>query len=427
MYQSDYYIEKSSNTFADTLAAFGLAFVLDEIVAEGVQIEIRDEGSVFCIHCSRPICEEWVQACQFFVGAPFLLTYDKNSKQNVIKGAWVEKTQLPEDEEYVVDYEKNKKQNEVYFDWRKKLPAEVRKQLLANPGNAGGPPPPHSEWDLFRAINPASLQTYNYLLGEWYKGHNEAQPIFAELLTCILHMTTTYPNDLKGVKKRWTDICKAYNLKKSTNATAPQLLNPSQGKGTNKSKTQWSSEGQRKEFWILEWLKLVGLRYGGMTRTVQGAKDRKTYVLVPKQLSWAMHKTVMQAFRGTMIVSSSAVKLDILASLRYTRVLLMHCEEARVQNPLAKIFGKRPGDLIGGFQTAFYKDMGQTTAIMNISSINLPSWARINQPEELNQFLGSLDEHLSIIREMNEKNGDQYEMLCLYRDFLSSNTLDPFF
>ena len=39
----------------------------------------------------------------------------------------------------------------------------------------------------------------------------------------------------------------------------------------------------------------------------------------------------------------------------------------------------------------------------------------------------ALDEHLSIVRNLDETRGEQFELLRCYRDFLSADDLTPFF
>ena len=423
MYQSTYFIEKSSSTFADNLAVYGLAFMLNGIASGRSEIILRDMGSVFAVVCSPAIEEDWVKQCQFFSGAPFLITFDRKSETKVIKGTAVVPTELPVSPEVSADYEVERENVGRFFDWFKTLSSEEKRQTIQ--GELAAPVTPHPDWDLFRAINPAGLQAYNSLVGEWWQGKDS----FAELLGILLSMTATVPNDLDGAEKAWKALCKSHSWPKPQSATASQLFNPSQGKGSFGSKMRWRTPGNIKEFWLLEWLKIVGLRYGGMTRLVQGSKDRKTYALAPVNLSWGMHRDVMQRFRRSMAGAATAVKLDIFASLRYTQALLAHYEEAREEDLEAELLGAGHGasDLVSGMQMAFYKDMGNAIATMNIASINLPSWVVPTSRSTLAKLGEALEEHMQIVRSLDESRGDQFDLLCNYRDFLSANDLAPFF
>lgn len=422
MFQSHYYIEKASSTFADNLATFGLAFVLNGIAQGRASVRMEDVGSAFAVIVEPAIQAEWVAACRFFVGAPFLATYDRKLQAKVVKGCSIPLSALPaESNDILVDYEVERENNTQFFAWMKQLSDQEKR--LAVRGELRGPVAPHPDWDLFRAINPAALQGYNSLIAEWW----QAQAAFPELLQILLKMTATMPNDVDGADQAWVRIAKARGLSKPKDATAAQLLNPAQGKGVNSAKMIWRTPGQMKSFWLLEWLKLVGMRYGGITRTLRGVKDRKTYVLAPARLAWQQHVAIMQQFQRAMAGSATAVKLDILAALRYTVALLKHYEGARVEDLEAELFGHSANDLVSGLHTAFYKDMGNAIVTMNIAAINLPAWVKPDSRESLALLQNALDEHMTIVRTLDEARGDQFDLLCLYRDFLSANDLRPFF
>lgn len=421
MYQSKYYIEKASNTLADNLAAFGLAFVLKSIAEDRSEIVIEDAGHAYIIHCLPAIHESWAISATYFTGAPFVITIDNKSQKKLAKGSDVDLNELPEHGLTVIDYETLKQQNAEYYAWIRGLPKEQKRDAVT--GKIHGPSRPHSDWDIFRAINPGSLQAHNRVVAEWYRGKD----IFPKLLEVLLILTSKLPNDVANAQLRWSEICRRENKGKTSEVTASQLLNPSQGKGTNHSKSQWREPGNLKEFWLLEYLKTVGLFNAGITRLIRGTKDRKTYVLTPKRLEWNTHIQIMKTFREAMIGNDTPVRLDILSILRYTRALLEHFETAREVNFAERYLGKNASDLVSGFETAFYKSLGNSAATMNIASLNLPGWVMNINTKTLGALKDALDEHDIIIRLLNEDYGEEYNLLLSYRDFLSANDLTPFF
>ncbi|OQY88133.1 MAG: hypothetical protein B6D41_11270 [Chloroflexi bacterium UTCFX4] len=421
MYQAEYFIDKSSNTFADNLAAFGLAFVLNGIADGRAKIFVEDNGAAFVVRVTPALREEWVAQCKFFAGAQFLVTLDRKSETKMVKGTKLK----PALALGAIDYENEKGNNRQFFDWMKALPPEQKK--LAARGELDPPARPHEFWDVFRAINPGALQGYNGLLAEWQQGRDA----FPELLRVVLQMTAQTPNDVEGAENEWEKICKARGLEKPKAPKALQLWNPAQGKGVNSRIARWSNPNNVPASWLLEWLKVVGFYQAAITRIVanpsdpRNAKDRKTYVLHPQFLEWGAHQTVMKDFRQAMVGSATAIKLDVLATLRYTRAFLKHFEEAK-GDAQAFLFGKRPSDLVSGMETAFYKSLGQSPAVMNIASINLPRWVN-PQAAELALLDAALDEHTAIVRGLDETRGEQFGLLGHYRDFLSGNDLNPFF
>lgn len=427
MFQETYFIDKSSNTFADNLAAFGLAFVLNGIAAGRAKIVLEDGGAVFTLTCVPEIRKQWVDTCKYFSGPPFLATVDRKMEKKVVKGTKLTPGAITHAEGALVDYEAEKRNVGDFFDWLKQLSPEERRAAARH--EIRPPVEPHPNWDLFRAINPAALQGYNAVIGEWTRG----KEAFPDLIKAVLRMAAQTPNDLEGAEAAWAKVCAANKWDKPKAATALQLLNPTQGKGAQAEKMVWSEPNNVKSFWLLEWLKLAGLFEAGITRTVanptdpRNAKDRKTYVPTPLHLEWGIHHQVMKTFRHAMARTATAVKLDILVALSYTQAFLEYYEEARPEDQAMSLFGRRPADLVSGMQMAFYKSLGQSQAVMNIASINLPRWVAPRDPADLARLRQSLDEHRAIVQSLDETRGDQFEMLRNYRDFMSGDDLTAFF
>jgi hypothetical protein len=434
LYQSTYFIDKSTNTFSDNLAAFGLAFVLNAIADGRAKVRMEDKGYAFAVICEPTICEEWVEKCDFFAGAPLLVTIDSaaTKKQGkiikTIKGTKLDLGKLPQPDGYsFLDYQFEKQNKDDYFAWMKSLSKEDKKKW-----RAGAIQPtsfPHPNWEIFRAINPAALQSYNLPIGIWWM----SQSAFPDLLKILLAMTSSMPNDVASAEKTWVDLCRSKGLERSKSVTANQITNPSQGKGNNSSKAEWRIPGNMDNFWLLEWLKTVGLFHGSYTRNIanpkdpRNAKDRKTYVLSPFRLGWSEHQGVMKHFRQAMNRSETAIKMDVLVSLRYAQAFLKFYEEARAEDLSEDIFGHPPSDLVNGLQMAYYKNLGNSPAVMNIATVNLPRWVAPHDRAQLADFQTSLEEHIAIIRAMDETRGEQFALLSQYRDFISGDRPDSFF
>ncbi|MGH2544019.1 MAG: hypothetical protein ACRDIB_14555, partial [Ardenticatenaceae bacterium] len=266
-------------------------------------------------------------------------------------------------------------------------------------------------------------------MAAWWR----AAEAFPDVLKILLRMVAETPNPVHAAKVEWGALCKQRGWEKMAGTTALQLFNPAQGKGTNSPKAEWRSPGNLKGFWLLEWLKAVGFYQGAITRIVanpkepRNAKDRKSYVLIPKRLDWGTHVRVMRRFQEATAISTTAVKLDILTTLGYTETLLRHYDEARTEDLEAEIFGRRASDVVSGTQMAFYKNLGQSTAVMNIATLSLPRWVAPRSREDLARLQGALAEHGIIVRSLDETRGKAYSLLRYYRDFLSANDLQPFF
>lgn len=415
MFQQIYYLDKSTDTLADTEAAYGLAVILSRIIPAEAEMDVRlkDDGSHYSVILERPIEPEWVENAPFFLDVPYILT-DKQKQ----KGGY------PADIPEWVDYELEKQIRANYFEMRKTLPKEALRP--------GATPdqfpelkmlkPPARDWSIWAKVNQMSaLSAYNGMIEAWYEGKR----CFAGYLKLILHMCATMPNDIEGTLAAWKKLAKAHGLTASAQAAATQVYNPATGKGANRPKADALSIGGQKNFWLQEYLKLVGMRYAGLPRVVSGSKDRKTYVLLPKNIKLTTNNKVFRVFQDSFW-AYSAIKMDIMAALKFTHIFLEQWQQGQLSE-IDEMFGIQPGDYIQGLAMVFYKDMGSAHAVLNQSILNLPRWMpQVTTKPEALTFIEVLVEHEAIIRNFKEEHSLDYEMLRSYRDFLSSGKLHDF-
>ncbi|NLF01819.1 MAG: hypothetical protein GX601_12665 [Anaerolineales bacterium] len=180
-------------------------------------------------------------------------------------------------------------------------------------------------------------------------------------------------------------------------------------------------------FWLLEWLKAVGFYHAALTKTLSGIKDRKTYVLAPAEIALEESNQIMDRFKGRMMRAETAIRSDVLAALRYTQALLEFTQQREGAGLKARLFKQqRPAHVVSGFYSAFYKDLGNAVAVMNLSFIGLPGWIRVAAEDDIRDALDVLTEHEAVVRQFDESHGDDYQLLLLYRDFVSGSDLRPF-
>lgn len=410
IYRHEYYVEKRTGSFADNLVTFGLAYILDSIANGQARVTIKDAGPHFIVSCEPPLQENWVTNCQFFTGAFMLITLKSNQK---IKGTDIPIADVAAMPGIAPDYEQAKENNAQYWEWRKRV-GNQWKHL---------PPPvePHPDWELFRAINSSALEANNSAAAEWCRGRT----IFAELLKVVLMYASQLPNDEVGAERYWIKVCKPYKLSPKKEITASQLTNPTQGKGIANTKAVFARPDNLKQFWLIEYLKWVGLRWAGFTRLIKNSKDRKVYVLAPHHLDWKHHLEIRERFHRLMIGSGGAIQLDALVALRYTKAMLDYVHVAQQNSLLNSLFGSSHGvnKAVYGLDSAYYKDLGRAAAMMNIARIGLPTWVQPQQLADIARYEAVLDEHIRIVRSLDENKGEEYELLRLYRDFLSASDL----
>lgn len=419
MYQHTYFVDKSTITLADPLAAYGLATILKNIIPDEVEpdIRIKDNGPYYSIVLSEPIQAAWVENVAYFHnGVEFILT-DRMKTEGT----------YPKDLANLIEYEFYKQRRAEYFEARKQLPKEALRPgatvdehpILATIQSLEPPP----NWEIWAQVNQMSAITaYNGMVLAWH----ESRVCFAETLKLILKMCAASPNDVEEAMEGWKKLAKTYQLPTKPLAAATQVYNPSTGKGSNRSKADNLTIGGQDNFWLLEYMKLVGMPHAGLPRVVRGVKDRKTYVLLPKNIKLSTSNKVFRDFQKVMW-ANSAIKMDIMAALKYTQVFLTQWQTGQLSE-IDQMMGAQPGDYVQGLATVFYKDMGSALAVLNQSTINLPRWAKqVTTKEESAIFISILKEHEQIIQTFKEDRGLEYDLLGQYRQFLSSGDLRDFF
>lgn len=408
MYTDQYYVDKITGTPADTLLAFGVAATLERVIPEDVGdlgLQIEDVGDSYQISFKQAIKEDWVKEATFFSQISPLDTAKKSSG-------------LPN----AVDYVGHQTRNSAYFEARKK---GLDNDTLAEQGLT----PPHVDWPCWALINQMlATNGYNTLVTNWHAHHTS----FTELLQLIMTTFQQRPNDFDASEEAWKALAKRCGLDAKAQAPQLQVVNPGMGKGGNKSKANGLGIGGLSGFWLIEYLKFVGLYYAAIPRIISGSKDRKTYIIRPKSLLWRTHRHVFPNFQQALH-AQTAIKMDVVATLRYCKVFLEQWKAGQGQGNFEFIQGQ-PGDHVAALEVIHYKHLGSAHATINMSSLVLPQWLPlIATVKQANQFLELLTEHETIVRKLRkdkkakQEAGIEYELLRDYRNFLSSGDLRHFF
>jgi len=416
------FVDKSTRTFADPLLTYGLAVVVSDVLKRTGgrgSVRLRDRGAYFQLDCTPGLDDVRLATMPI----PYVPAVVIRTAKNAAK--------LPPDlpPQAVVDYETERDKRAEFFELRHNLTKEAQVALargekhLALAALRGKEP--HEHWDIFRAINPPALIGYNKLMTQWWT----VQDALPEVLTLLRDLFARTPNDLAAAVARWKKLDQAHGWRIKAGATAAQIYNPSQGKGQNRAKADILRMDNIKDaFWLVEWLKAVGFYRAALTKHLRGVKDRKTYVLAPAEIDLRENDRIMGAFQGRMARAETAIRSDVLASIRYTQAMLEFTRQGGGASLKARLFKhQRPSRIVSGFYSAFYKDLGNAVATMNMSFIGLPGWIRVQGEGDVGDALDMLAEHESVVRQFDESHGDDYNLLLLYRDFLSGDDLLAFF
>jgi hypothetical protein len=416
MNQSVYYVDKSTDTFADILLAYGVASLLHHLLPDKVTdrtVRVQDAGSVYAIELETPIREDFVEV-PWFCDVPYLKAGRKKPP-----AGWPAE---------VVDYDLEKERRSAYFEARNQLPREAKR-----PGATVDEFPelaavhalkPRDDYAILAKIYQMSgIYAYSDVLNNWFACRDH----FADLLRIALRLFSTTPNDVDGAYDDWRDLKKEHDIdvkRSKDKTTLVQVLNPSMGKGINRPKADRADLLTNPDsFWLLEFLKFWGMRMAGVPRFVRGGGDRKTYVLRPKNITLDTLNQVYERFNQVMWASSPA-KMDVLAALRYTDVFLEQWLAGQLDDVF---FGHQPGDYVSSLAVAFYKDLGNASAVLNLAEIGVPQWMAVTSTDRARVYRALLEEHRRVVDSLSENRGDEYRLLQRYRDFLSGRALRPFF
>ncbi len=415
MFQKTYFMPKSTGTFADTLAAYGLAVVLDEIVKcagkrwSGQKVWIRDAGPYYTIELPTELREEWVDRCEFFSLAKPIRTRSQPVKE--VKDA----LDLDEGWERFRAFQKAQEALKKTA----KREGQENNELQARLDDLR-PTPEFWTMAFVGERKMQAIQIYNAAIVQWHT----TRKYFIENLKTILKLAATPDADVEAIAKEWAETVPKDGLK--VKFTASQLFNPIQGKGQNRAKADALAMGNLDSFWLVEFLKAVGLWQCMVPRTVRNGDDRKTYVLAPIALTLDAHDRIFRKF-AERLWNDTSVKMDITAALLYTQTLLEY-SEAGQQDEL-DLEGRGPEDVVAGLHVATYKLLSRNAyTMMNLSFVGLPRWTgEVKTRQRAQELKEVIEEHLDVIRNIDEERSDGYNLLVRYRDFLSGQQLDAFF
>lgn len=443
MYQQTYFVDKRTGTFADVCMAYGLAAILDKILWSGLgeqrsrTVRILDKGTAYIIDLSAPLQEKWVNSCSFFAPIPFIKT--AKNKDKMPKGI------------LAIDYDKEKERYDAF----KKLQENLRKTKDKDESETAialkeaAPAPDYPVWQKINML--AALPTYNLAAHIWHD--NETN--FNELLKLLLKLFAETPNVVEACEDDWKNRlkkAKSKNKSKSKSKSkrkaafntdsifvgepklnALQVFNPSMGKGQNYPKANHLAMDNVDNFWLCEYVKMAGFYRCVLPRFVlakkgEPPKNRKTFALAPVNITLSAHDAVFDKFRSAIGNRHyHSIESDIVAALHYTECFLQYCQAAQDDNLATALWGKSPENFIAGLHTAFYKNLGNSPAVMNLSFINLPNWMIVSDAAAAQIYREIIAEHLAVVNNLDEERSEGHTLLQHYRDFLSAHDIAAFF
>jgi len=377
-------IAKETGTYADVLAAAGLADLLRTIHpgSRTLKSEIIDRDTHFEVRTDADIVE-LTSSMGFDPGFRYVAVPSK--LDNAIP------SELPKG--LVLDYAAEKEKETRY---RAALKSAKQRKDVQTAMDVEAADRPGEDWYLYKCLNA--------LQGDG--ATNKA----------VLRIVGDDPANWR--KELWaalTALAAGGSPDAGFDCSLVQLFNPQAAKGYARLKPDKTDRNDKtKDSWaepFLEWL-----RYRGYFRIAVpfflGQKREHVRLLCPepRNISIRMLENVVAALRKRSIFGT-AVKIDCLGTLALAELLIEY-------SPEFSAGFVEPGDLVSGVMAVQFQSMGQAKAVTKMERLALPGWFELNDTADADLWRDTLNEHSSVLRRLNDKNSDELGILQLYRGYL---------
>ncbi len=390
MFQDKYFVPKSTDTYADVLTAWGLATVLSGVlfqagVKKSNQVVVSERDTSFCVELPIALEEAWVNAAArdyltFYLAKDANAAADKkharaidmNEQWGRVKGlkAWKEAGNDPKTDD-----------------------PDLREQWLALQT--------HEYFNLFVGAQKLQADTPT----------NNVWDAFAEV---------EFPLLLKNVINYFSHPARVLEGKAQSSAT---LLNPGQTMGTNSLSAVGARSDKIAAPWPLEWLKTIGYYQAAFCVSFQGSDGKTTgisvAVLTPRRISLRNHDEIRSRFAAGFYATSS-LKLECLAALNYA---LQFLNFAATVSDLDDLKARRVADAVSGFSFANFMAMGHVFKLKRITFLAMPLWIRIAADGDTTPMRDAVEEHVHVLRPLDDKRGETRSLLDAYLSWSSSGDL----
>lgn len=392
----EFFVKKQSGTYAETLEAYGLANLLNEILQRSQisdrKIIIEDKDLYYLVHSNKEISDEMIDGLEYFQVVKFLINkFDTPVPQGISKtDCYNYPAQKAEQDWYKGEYDRIEKDKGLNTEKKKSAKQELAKQKLSEFGKKID-----AEYDVYRELIKNPYTSFTKLYENFYHNQDDFAELLKEILCNYAKVST------KEIEIKFAD----------EKPTSQQLFNPNQGKGLNKGKANNASMSNLKSSWISETMKISG---GLSMMSVQYVKvgsgyDLKIYVPEFKEIQLSKGKELIKEFKR-YLKSASPIKLDILNILDLIIKFIEYTPEynkGKVKNT------------IQGFHSVYQKDLGQNKAVANIAFINTPDFIAYSNKQEGREWKDILKSQRNIISGIEEL-GDSIQGLQHYRNFIGS-------
>lgn len=388
-------VKKVTGTYSDTIEAFGLANLLNEIQNRAnlsrSKLWIEDKGLHYEITPQPEIQLEHINRLSYF---PIFQYVIRDTSETF--------------EENYFDYPKQrdlkKERQELIQKAYKELAGKNKATILKARLNEI-----ERIYEIEKYVSPqldvfSQIITPNNIVGfdKLYRNISANKEAFSQIIEAILNYYSDRIVELE------TKTLNSFD----GSVTALQIYNPTTGKGQNKGKASGASAGPVKLNWIGETMKISGALTNMLCQLVKvgSSYDMKVVVADFKKAEYTIQKRIALAFKKN-IKGNTPLKVDILNLLIINKQLIENTDE--YSNFKAK-------NILTGLHSTYQKDLGQNKAVINIAELQTPDFIEFNTEDEAKDWVEFLIEQINIIGSIEEL-GDATQGLIAYRTFFTSS------
>ncbi len=399
MHDSRFYVTKKTGTYADALAAFGLARMLSLLSQR--HPTISDEGWAYAVSLPGAALNDLEDLDYESLHRDPGYRYVAKSMHDPAAPHLAACIVYEEERERLLNY--RTRRQELLKARGNRLTEQDREELSQIAPMPG--------WFLYQNLNVLqAFGSYNQLHSAIRRSDPET---FREPLACKLRALMSGAETL--------DVETPFGIKVSS----VQALNPSVGKGMNRPKPDSTAAAGLPGFfvdWFEEWLRYIGVHL--CANAFKVGDHIKVIAMAPARVNEAAADRLRQDF-VEMPLPWSSVQIDVLGSLELARKLVVRSGLLGTgdADPY-DILGRTPRDVVAGIQTAFFSNLGSAYALTNTAFIGLPGWFPVVDAASAEAWLLILAEHQRVIRSLEEDKTEELAMLVRYRDFLSAGAQD---
>ncbi|MCL4371131.1 MAG: hypothetical protein M1380_09530 [Chloroflexi bacterium] len=400
-----FHLTKKTGTYADALAAIGLVRML-AVLARGRYPAVRDEG--------------WAYAVAWPGGmAANLDDLDYDTLRQDPGYEYVAKTTTDPkapSEAACIEYEKERERLLNYRERRQELVKARGGRLSEEDWENLRQIAPRAGWHLYQNLNVLqAFGSYNQL----HFALRQSDPgIFRQAVRAKL-VALARGEDLADIETPF-----------APKLTSVQAFNPPVGKGINRPKPDGTAAGGLPGFfvdWFEEWLRYIGVHLAASGYRIGDRRKTtgiKVVAMAPGSLDGAAVPSLWRDFVG-LRVGATPVHIDVRSVLELSAVLVRSSGLlGGVDDDPYSIRNRAPRDVVAGLQTAFFSNLGSAYALTNTSFIGLPGWFRVRDAASAEAWVRILEEHIRVVRFLDEEKSEEAAMLIRYRDFLSAGDED---